>query len=59
MSHNKTPCPDYCFSALKLLELLNREGAIQAHVFRNILRDYKDELDITQFSITDNVMVAA
>ncbi len=56
---NQSPRPEYCFSALKLLELLNKEGQLPGYIFRNILNDYKGVVDITQFTVTDKLEVAA
>ncbi len=56
---NQSPSPEYCFSALKLLELLNKEGQLPGYIFRNILNDYKGVVDITQFTVTDKLEVAA
>lgn len=41
--------PDYCFAALKLIEQLFRDGKIPEHMFRNILGDYADMVDETEF----------
>ena len=43
---------DHCFAALKLIEQLFKDGKIPAHVFRNILNDYADVVDLSKFSIT-------
>lgn len=42
---------DY-FAALKLIEQLYVEGHIPDFMFRNILNEAEDEVDITQFKIT-------
>lgn len=41
--------PDYCFAALKLIEQLYRDGKIPEYMFRNILGDYADIVDETEF----------
>ena len=41
--------PDYCFAALKLIEQLFRDGKIPEFMFRNILNDYADIVDVTEF----------
>lgn len=41
--------PEYCFAALKLIEQLFRDGKIPEYMFRNILGDYADIVDETQF----------
>ena len=39
------------FAALKLIEQLYNDGHITAHMFRNILNDYADIVDLSQFVI--------
>ena len=41
------------FAALKLIEQLYRDGKIPAHVFRNILNDYADVVDLSKFTVID------
>ena len=41
--------PDYCFAALKLIEQLYRDGKIPEYMFRNILSEYADMVDETEF----------
>ena len=41
--------PDYCIAALKLIEQLFRDGKIPEFMFRNILNDYADIVDVTEF----------
>ena len=41
--------PEYCFAALKLIEQLFRDGKIPEFMFRNILNDYADIVDVTEF----------
>lgn len=37
------------FAALKLIEQLYRDGLISACIYRNILADYADAVDLSQF----------
>lgn len=37
------------FGALKLIEQLYLDGQIPDYVFRNILREYQDKINITDF----------
>jgi len=37
------------YAALKLIENLFKQGKIKKHVFKNILNDFKDTIDLTQF----------
>ena len=41
--------PEYCFAALKLIEQLFTDGKIPEFMFRNILNDYADIVDVTEF----------
>ena len=41
--------PEYCFAALKLIEQLFRDGKIPEYMFRNILSEYADIVDETEF----------
>lgn len=41
--------PDYCFAALKLIEQLYRDGKIPNYLFHNILSEYADVVDESQF----------
>ena len=41
--------PHYCFAALKLIEQLFRDGKIPEYMFRNILSEYADIVDETEF----------
>lgn len=44
---------EYHFAALKLLEQLHKDGHLPAHIFRNILNDYADVVNLSQFTICD------
>jgi hypothetical protein len=46
--------PAACFAALKLIEQLYRDGEIPAHVFRNILHEYSDIVNISEFTIANH-----
>ena len=50
---------DYYFAALKLLEQLHKEGQIPAYMFRNILKDYADVVDLAKFTILEEKEDAA
>jgi len=43
--------PDYCFAALKLIEPLYKDGKIPNFMYRNILNEYADIVDVTAFVI--------
>ncbi len=43
--------PEMYFAALKLIEMLYKDGHIPEYMFKNILNDCKDKVDITQFSL--------
>ena len=51
--------PDHYFAALKLIEQLHKDGEISAEMFRNILRDYADIVDLSRFTIIDEKEGAA
>lgn len=40
---------DITYAALKLIENLFKQGKIKKHIFKNILNEYKDSIDLTQF----------
>lgn len=40
---------DMIYAALKLIENLYKQGLIKKHIFRNILADYKDIVDVREF----------
>ena len=44
-TNNKT------FAALKLIEYIYHCGMIKKHVFTNILMEYSDRIDISQFKL--------
>lgn len=48
-----TLSPEYYFAALKLLEQLHKDGQLPAYIFRNILKDYSNVVDVSKFTITD------
>ncbi len=42
------------FAALKLIEQLYRDGHISACIYRNILADYAETVDLSQFVIQES-----
>ena len=46
--------PEYYFAALKLIEQLHKDGKLPAYIFRNILNDYADVVDLFQFTVIDD-----
>lgn len=44
---------DHYFAALKLIEQLHKDGEIPTVMFRNILNDYADVVDLSKFTIID------
>ena len=51
--------PDHYFAALKLIEQLYKDGEIPAYMFRNILKEYADIVDLSRFAITNEKEDAA
>ena len=51
--------PDHYFAALKLIEQLHKDGQIPAYMFRNILNDYADMVDLSKFTIFEEKEDAA
>ena len=43
--------PDHYFAALKLIEQLYKDGEIPAYMFRNILNEYGNVVDLSRFAI--------
>lgn len=43
--------PDYCFAALKFIEQLYKDGKVPNFMYRNILNEYADIVDVTAFVI--------
>lgn len=37
------------YAALKLIENLHKQGLIERHIFKNILDDYRDCVDLSKF----------
>ena len=54
-----TYSPDHYFAALKLIEQLYKDGGIPAYMFRNILKEYADIVDLSRFAITNEKEDAA
>ena len=44
---------DHYFAALKLLEQLHKDGEIPAYMFRNMLNDYADVVDLSKFTVIE------
>ena len=45
--------PNHYFAALKLIEQLYKDGEIPAYMFRNILNEYADVVDLAQFTVIE------
>lgn len=45
--------PDLCFAALKLLEQLNHDGHLPAFMFRNIMNDYSEIVDLSKLTVKE------
>ena len=45
--------PDHYFAALKLIEQLYKDGEIPATMFRNIINEYSDVVDLSKFTTLD------
>ena len=45
--------PEYYFAALKLIEQLHKDGELPAYMFRNILNDYADIVDLSEFTVIE------
>lgn len=43
--------PDHYFAALKLIEQLYKDGEIPAAMFRNIINEYADIVDLSKFTL--------
>ena len=54
-----TYSPDHYFAALKLIEQLYKDGEIPTYMFRNILKEYADIVDLSRFAITNEKEDAA
>lgn len=37
------------YAALKLIENLHKQGLVKRHIFKNILNDYRDCIDLSEF----------
>lgn len=40
---------DLIYAALKLIQCLYKQGKIKEHIYKNILKDYADTIDISDF----------
>ena len=47
----KDATPAEIFAALKLIEQLYQDGHIPQYMFKNILNEYRDIVDITEFNL--------
>lgn len=45
--------PDHYFAALKLIEQLYKNGEIPVAMFRNIINEYADIVDLSKFTILE------
>ena len=54
-----TYTPAHYFAALKLIEQLYKDGQIPAFMYRNILNEYADVVDLSKFSPPADKEVAA
>ena len=54
MSKMKTEyTSEHYFAALKLIEQLHKDGQIPAYMFRNMLNDYADIVDLSKFTVIE------
>lgn len=51
MSNIKENDPKKIFAALKLIEQLYKDGHIPAYMYRNILNDYAEIVDLSKFTV--------
>ena len=47
----KDATPAEIFAALKLIEQLYQDGHIPQYMFKNILNEYRDVVNITEFNL--------
>ena len=45
--------PDHYFATLKLIEQLYKDSEIPSSMFRNILKEYADVVDLSKFTILE------
>ena len=43
--------PKMCYAALKLIEQLYKDDHIPAYMYRNILNDYAEIVDLSKFTV--------
>lgn len=43
------------YAALMLIQALYKQGKVEKHVFKNILKEYSDRIDITAFSLVRDI----
>ena len=59
MKPDEAYTPDPYFAALKLIEQLHRDGQIPDSMFRRILNDHAELVDLSKFTIIDEGEEAA
>ena len=59
MKPDEAYTPDHYFAALKLIEQLHRDGQIPDSMFRRILNDHAELVDLSKFTIIDEGEEAA
>ena len=47
--------PNHYFAALKLIEQLYKDGEIPAVMFRNILKEHTDVVDLSKFTVPEEM----
>ena len=47
--------PNHYFAALKLIEQLYKDGEIPAVMFRNILKEHMDVVDLSKFTVPEEM----
>ena len=47
--------PNHYFAALKLIEQLYKDSEIPAVMFRNILKEHTDVVDISKFTVPEEM----
>ena len=47
--------PNHYFAALKLIEQLYKDGEIPAVMFRNILKEHMDVVDLSKFIVPEEM----
>ena len=47
--------PNHYFAAMKLIEQLYKDGEIPAVMFRNILKEHTDVVDLSKFTVPEEM----